>query len=127
MGRILAITLSGAALTIGLLSAPTNRAHSDESYINEYFEIESSSIEQVLETFDVNGEVSPPLDDCRPPSMQSDAIPGVEDANSIIAIGEKVWKMIEAGRPVVSFKAPVVHALPYNAICWHQLENWKPP
>lgn len=127
MGKFLGLCFSGTALAFGLLSAPPSGASDNDSYLNDYFELESVSTEQIYEPHELMSEFSPPEDDCRGPSMQSEEIPGIDGLNSIIAVGEKVWKMIEAGRPVVGFKAPVVHALPYNTICWHQLEMWQAP
>ncbi|MGE0764160.1 MAG: hypothetical protein AB7N80_12840 [Bdellovibrionales bacterium] len=65
-------------------------------------------------------------DDCQPPRI-SESVPGLEDMDPIIALGEKVWKLIDAGRPVVNFQAPVAHALPNATTCWTELENWRPP
>lgn len=66
-------------------------------------------------------------DDCRGPRLTDESITGVDDLNEIIAVGEKLWKLIEAGRPVVTFRAPVVHAVPLANICWTELESWRPP
>lgn len=129
MEKYVALSFSGMALTLGLLISPSSDAVTDDSYLADYFEIDSVTSEQIYEPLELMSDLTFPEDDCRPPSMQSEEeeLPGVGEFNSIIAIGEKVWKIIEAGRPVVSFKAPVVHALPYNTICWHQLERWQAP
>jgi hypothetical protein len=95
---------------------------------DEYFQIESVTSQPLAETLSAN-EISDLAaeDECRPPSAQSGLADGLDPLNTVVAVGEKIWKLIEAGRPVVSFKAPVVHALPYNRICWYHLEGWKPP
>lgn len=45
----------------------------------------------------------------------------------VIALGEKIWAVIEAGRPVVTLNIPVVHALPRGLGCWADLEHWSAP
>lgn len=47
--------------------------------------------------------------------------------DEIVAIGEKVWQIIEANKPVVSIETPVAHALPRGLECWADLEHWQAP
>ncbi|NJL23934.1 MAG: hypothetical protein HC902_01255 [Calothrix sp. SM1_5_4] len=47
--------------------------------------------------------------------------------NEIVAIGEKVWKIVENNKPVVDVQAPVVNALPRGVECWADLDSWKAP
>lgn len=47
--------------------------------------------------------------------------------DQILTIGEQVWKIIEAGKPVVHVKTPLVHALPRGLKCWTDLEHWHAP
>jgi hypothetical protein len=49
------------------------------------------------------------------------------DWSSVVAMGEKVWQVIEANKPVVNVKTPVVHALPRGLSCWADLEHWHAP
>lgn len=51
----------------------------------------------------------------------------LEDLDKIFAFGEKIWKIISEGRPVVTVTAPVAHALPASVNCWDQLEGWSAP
>lgn len=47
--------------------------------------------------------------------------------NGIEKIGARVWRIIEANRPVVSTQSQVANALPKNVSCWMDLENWQVP
>lgn len=87
---------------------------------------EVTVLEEVSDAFDYLAAQAP-TDDCLPPRLKSEDSPIEDQFNSIVAIGEKVWKLIESGRPVVNFKAPLAHALPWSAICWTELERWRPP
>jgi hypothetical protein len=122
MVRIFQLTLVGTALALGL--AACDRDHSQSP---DYFKIASLSVQPLAETLDGQEPTAPPVDDCRPSRLQGGLGDALDPLNAVIAVGEKVWKLIEAGRPVVSFKAPVVHALPFEKICWHQLQGWQPP
>ena len=47
--------------------------------------------------------------------------------DEIINMGEKVWKIIEAGKPVVHLETPVANALPRGLKCWSDLDGWQAP
>ena len=47
--------------------------------------------------------------------------------DGMIKIGAKIWKIIEANKPVVNVETKVAHALPFNVKCWMDLENWQMP
>lgn len=119
MGRILAVSLS-----LGLFTGSVAQAQVLDNFLSNYYSVSSSSTEIIQEI-----QAASPIieDDCRAPALDPSGFPGLEDLDKIIAVGEKLWKIIEAGRPVVSFKAPVVHALPMSVTCWHQLERWQMP
>ncbi len=46
---------------------------------------------------------------------------------AIVLVGEKVWSIVEANKPVVNFNTQVVHALPQGLPCWSTLEHWQAP
>jgi hypothetical protein len=47
--------------------------------------------------------------------------------DTILTVGEKVWSLIEAGKPVVNLNMPpAVAALPRGLQCWTDLEGWQP-
>jgi hypothetical protein len=46
----------------------------------------------------------------------------------IINIGQKVWAVVEANKPVVTVgKIPVAYALPRGLMCWNDLDSWQAP
>ncbi|NJM10080.1 MAG: hypothetical protein HC883_04120 [Bdellovibrionaceae bacterium] len=45
--------------------------------------------------------------------------------DQILSIGEKVWEIVQAGKPVVHIETPVAHALPRGLECWSDLEHWQ--
>ncbi|MCE3010625.1 MAG: hypothetical protein LW875_08435 [Proteobacteria bacterium] len=47
--------------------------------------------------------------------------------DKIINIGKKIWKIVEAGKPVVNFRTDVATAMPAGAQCWDDLEGWQFP
>ena len=47
--------------------------------------------------------------------------------DEIFTIGEKIWKIIDANKPVVNVTTQVVHALPRGLKCWADLEHWRAP
>lgn len=49
------------------------------------------------------------------------------DLEKIISIGEKIWKIVEANKPVVNVKTNTVSALPRGIVCWSDLDGWKAP
>ena len=50
-----------------------------------------------------------------------------EVLTAIEKIGTRIWKLVEANRPVVHVESKVANALPRNVSCWMDLENWKVP
>lgn len=47
--------------------------------------------------------------------------------DQVIGIGEKIWKIIEAGQPVVEVNTNTAGAVPSGITDWAQLENWRLP
>lgn len=47
--------------------------------------------------------------------------------DKIINIGQKIWTVVEKGRPVSNYSSTKASALPGNATRWDQLNNWKAP
>lgn len=67
---------------------------------------------------DLLDQVKNPLDPINEFEMKLD---------QIINIGKKIWKIVEAGKPVVSYKTDVATAMPQGAGCWTDLQNWSAP
>lgn len=47
--------------------------------------------------------------------------------DKIINIGQKIWTVIEKGRPAATYNSAKATALPANSTRWDQLENWQHP
>jgi hypothetical protein len=47
--------------------------------------------------------------------------------DQVVNFGKKVWKVIEAGKPVVNLRTDVATALPLGVKCWLDLQTWKAP
>lgn len=48
--------------------------------------------------------------------------------SDIINIGQKLWAIVEANKPVVNVHgAPVASALPRGLTCWNELDGWQAP
>lgn len=45
----------------------------------------------------------------------------------IVNIGQKVWEVVKAGKPVAHFETPMANALPRGLTCWNDLEHWQAP
>jgi len=69
----------------------------------------------------------PPLDDFNPLPIGSSLDQVELILDQIINIGQKIWNIIEKGKPVDSFTSTKASALPANTQHWAQLENWKAP
>lgn len=58
-----------------------------------------------------------------PLSMRALEIP----IGEIVAIGEKIWEIIQKGRPVVDVKTHRAAVLPAAQTDWREMESWKGP
>ncbi len=47
--------------------------------------------------------------------------------DQIIAMGKKIWDIVEAGKPVVNITTDRASALPQGSKSWAQYENWSNP
>ena len=135
---------AAALLTVG--SAVS--AHAAETLDQKYFEIASVKIE----TRDINlGKVCVDcqvseytfkqwnqqqdiiakrrLETRRDFGILSDQSAGSISFDQIINYGTKLWKLIEAGKPVSNFQSAMANALPQSAENgnWMALENWQEP
>lgn len=119
--------LLGVLLSLGLGQAAAAMAESVPQPDNRYLTIQSVEVMELPDP-DVDAFLSQIAwtDDCASEGWY-DPKSTIDDLGSIIAFGEKIWSIVEAGRPKVSIKTPVVHALPANTKCWMQLENWQAP
>lgn len=47
--------------------------------------------------------------------------------DQIVNLGQKIWPLVEQGKPVVSYKIHSANALPKGLNCWNELTNWNIP
>ncbi|MBY0553053.1 hypothetical protein K2P97_00895 [bacterium] len=47
--------------------------------------------------------------------------------DKVINIGQKIWNVVEKGRPSSSYTTSKATALPQNVLRWEQLSNWQAP
>lgn len=47
--------------------------------------------------------------------------------DKVINIGQKVWNVVEKGRPIQNYSRMTGSALPQRALSWTQLQNWSRP
>lgn len=47
--------------------------------------------------------------------------------DKVINIGQKIWNVVEKGKPVANYSSSKATALPANATRWDQLESWQAP
>lgn len=112
---MLRIIVSLTVLGFGLSNAAV--AHASP------LDIKSVSIHQVYDSQVVQLAVANDCSTLAATPFIAEAI----DWNQIVAIGEKVWQIIEANKPVVNIETPVAHALPRGLECWADLEHWQAP
>jgi hypothetical protein len=140
-----ALNLSFVFLALGLFSGNaisgerylefTESAVKNESFVSAedaaYFTIQDIKVTEleVSEEELQAAEVSAPRFESFGDKDLGTVIMSVE---KLLALGQKIWKIVEAGRPVVSTNfTPAVHVLPKTsedpASSFAQLENWSAP
>jgi hypothetical protein len=67
-----------------------------------------------------------PVPDPAPVNPGSLTVGGI-DIGAIVSIGEKIWGIIEANRPVVNQSYTALSAIPRGITSWDELENWDAP
>lgn len=86
---------------------------SDEYFRIDQVEIEEIASESIVEQPNFQGRC-----------LRQDWVSMVD---SIINIGQKIWKIVEAGRPTLNFKDKSASAVPSDAKCLAELANWQMP
>lgn len=125
-----AVTALLAVAFLGATSAWANEVEPSGSRVNEwderYLTIGDAKIVEVLAAGGGSG-----LDLPLPTEPPGSGIPPLDEAevilDRIINMGKKIWKIIEANRPVVDYRSDTANALPQGAVAWQQLESWDAP
>lgn len=97
----------------------TSWAHAETQWP---WEIQSTSIQMIDES--TTGNLAADYD-CV--SLAGNALLGEVTWDDIVNIGQKVWDIVSAGKPVLHFETPTANALPRGIQCWNDLEHWKAP
>lgn len=108
-----------------IFSAPL--AHAG-SWWGDMFDVQDVVIEKGEVEEDFAGTLS--TEDCGAFKDSTLAFPSFfEDITleDIVNIGQEIWKIVEAGKPVVNVTKASANALPRGVTCWDELENWQRP
>lgn len=111
-------------ITFGLATLALASPLSANDYNNElYFTITSVETTDITE---LDTRVAEAVGDiAAAPTDPIDELDVILD--KIIAIGDKIWKIIEKNKPVVNQKYQAVSLVPEGATKWEQLERWSMP
>jgi hypothetical protein len=109
------------------------QAYSSEQALSDYFKLQQPEIVKVSEEIlDVN--VYPFLrNDCDRETYNKEQLElrslgeGMDVIEDIINLGEKIWTIVEAGRPTLDYSIKSANALPSSANCAFELTNWQRP
>jgi hypothetical protein len=117
MIRVLAI--------IALSAVVTSQSHAQiNSHPEDYYKIKNVTVNEVTEQVPVS--TFQVASDCTTLSQVAPANDMISP-EQIINIGKEIWKIIEAGKPVINTKFDTANALPVGAKCWTDLQGWGSP
>jgi hypothetical protein len=109
-----ALTLSATAAHAGEVSGPWDVISAKIVQIDEHIQPMQIEVDQECDSETAKAMDLPIL--------------GAISWGDIVNIGQKVWDIVQAGKPVVVVKgAPMAFALPRGLTCWNQLDSWQAP
>lgn len=127
---LIGLTTALVLMSLSANSAP--RKISLSQHNTKHLTIASVEITDITEQYDsslfsseyeynslVNGWISTPIE------ATIDKVDLIVD--KVINIGQKIWNVVEKGRPVANFSNSSATALPANALRWDQLTQWNAP
>jgi len=106
---------------------PSSEALDVNNLSESYFTVDKVKITREYEELTLDFSLYSTKNDCSDFSLWSVTDIPEFSLDDIINVGEKVWKMIEANKPVVNVDMPVAHAMPKGVQCWADLERWQTP
>lgn len=124
------IVLTAAILSFSLTAhAAPKKSQYTQKYI-KFMTVASIEVQDVTDKYDQFSNkyeynilsrnwISNPIDDTL---NKADFI-----VDKIINIGQKIWNVIDKGRPVANYASSSATALPENTTRWEQLEQWQAP
>lgn len=113
------------SMSLGVVALVFASSISANEMLNQekYFTITSVETTDITELDQaVNAAIETPSEDPTDPIDEIDVI-----LDKIIAIGDKIWKIIEKNKPVVNQKYQAVSMVPEGVKKWQQLEGWQMP
>lgn len=114
---------------VGILAI--NPAFGNE--VHPYFDLVEAEVEEIqLSSKDyatlIQKNAIANIQDSASSSSAPDALDEFDvKLDKVIAIGKKVWKIIEANKPVVNLSTNRISVVPEGIIKWNQLEGWQAP
>jgi len=100
---------------------------SAQAEISGPWDVKSVEIHKISSA-QMTAQVTTPTEDGCAQQTVSPQFIDPSDFNTILTIGQKIWTIIEANKPVVTVEqAPTLAALPKTAGCWTALANWQVP
>lgn len=116
----------GILASLLAFSAPIVASDDSQLYYTEaYHEIVSV---ETIDITELDRAVDLAIKDNDPPNGPLEGLNEAElILDRIIAIGDKIWKIIERNKPVVNLSSQHVDLLPDGARSWNQLQGWKTP
>lgn len=106
---------------------PSSEALDLEGLSESYFTIDKVEVTREYEELTFDFSLYSTKNDCSEFSMYPFADDPALSLDDIINVGQEVWKIIEANKPVVNVDMPVAHAMPKGIQCWTDLERWQTP
>jgi hypothetical protein len=111
---VTAFTLCGGAAHAAEISGPWDIAS-----------VQLTQIDEQVQPMDIAADENCDVQIMKPMDLSTLGEIGWGD---IINIGQKVWDIVKAGKPVVVVnQAPMASALPRGLTCWNQLDSWQAP
>ena len=117
------------------LANPAENPKQPQSVYDKFFGIDTSRLAvevtdstDVVQSFQVSGDCSQSMVE------KSIKTPGVLSPKSVIGgltaivnMGDKIWKIIESGKPNLNVESTSANALPSGVRCWDELAGWQFP
>jgi len=111
MKKLFAVLIFGFALNHAAIAAPAE---------NDYFAVGSDTTTELAVT---PLEMAPALDGEIGTSVDETSV----ILDKLVLLGQKIWKIVEAGRPVGNFASQRADVLPQGISQWQSLAGWEIP
>lgn len=132
-----------AALTVLGTNAEAKQQTKPEQYgfrsateMNSYFDVHSVEVKEVPTQlnrsqynaiFNGSTTIQMPVEQPTAPQVQQRIVIDPTGIDQWVTLGERIWKLIEANRPVANVKTQRVTVIPVKAEEWTKMEGWQGP